>query len=92
MSPPLVNDRMGEYQNPKRRRQRLPQTAAPDTFEVTEEMFAEAEAIGVPADRVPWETEQFLDRHRAKGTKHSDWRAAWRSWMRKSVEFSKKAA
>lgn len=92
IGPPSVNERLGENGKPKRGRQRLPKTPAPLTFEVTEELWAEAEAMGVPAEDIPIETEKFLNRNRAKGEMYSDWTAAWRNWMLKAVEFRKKAA
>lgn len=33
--------------------------------------------------------EQFRDYHRANGTRYSDWQAAWGTWVRNSVRFSR---
>lgn len=35
-----------------------------------------------------YETEKFLDHHRAKGSKFLDWEAAWRNWMRRAIEWA----
>lgn len=70
-------------------RGRKAETPAPEAFEVTEPMWAWAQGQGVPNERVEPETAKFLDHHKAKGSKFSDWDAAWRTWMRKSVEFSR---
>lgn len=59
----------------------------PANFPVTADMRAYAQRLGVAA--VDAETEQFLDHHRARGTVFRDWQAAWRTWMRNSVKFSK---
>lgn len=66
-------------------------TTAPDSFPLDERMYDWAAAKGLNRDRVHRETEQFLDYHRAKGTKNRDWNAAWRNWMRKAIEFSSRA-
>lgn len=63
-------------------------TPTPKDFEVTEEMFDWAVAQGVPEIRIRPETEQFLDRNKAKGAAYIDWNAAWRTWMRNAVKFS----
>jgi hypothetical protein len=35
-----------------------------------------------------YETEKFLDYHRARGTTFKDWTAAWRNWMRRAIEWA----
>ena len=62
-------------------------TLVPAHFDVTEDMTAWAEGHGLPRLDVQLETDQFLDRHRAKGTVFKDWAAAWRTWMRNAVRF-----
>ncbi|MER6830906.1 hypothetical protein ABT352_33270 [Streptosporangium sp. NPDC000563] len=62
-------------------------TAAPDDLPVTFEMRAWAKSKGI-AVNLDDETEQFLDFHRAKGSKFKDWLAAWRTWMRNTVKFA----
>lgn len=60
----------------------------PDTFFVTDKMRDWARKKGIE-HMVEAETEKFLDRHSAKGTKHEDWEAAWRYWMGNAMEWSK---
>lgn len=66
-------------------------TRPPESFEVTEEMWAWAQEQGVPHQRIEGETAKFLDHHRAKGSVFSDWPAAWRKWMRNVVDFAARA-
>ena len=73
------------------RRQKHP-TVVPERFMVTEEMIRWAETHGIPRQDIPFETDQFLDRHRARGTRFKDWVAAWRTWMRNVVKFSAERA
>jgi hypothetical protein len=60
---------------------------APTDFEITDAMraWAQNNAAGINLDS---ETPRFLDHHRAKGSKFSDWTAAWRNWMSKAVEYA----
>jgi hypothetical protein len=67
----------------KRRKRRTP---APKAFEITADLRSWAEAKGLRFD-LDAETERFLDYHRSKGNAHSDWKAAWRNWMAKAVQF-----
>lgn len=64
---------------------------APKAFDVTDALreWARSKGIGVDLDR---ETEQFLDYHRAKGSKMKDWTAAWRTWMRNAQKWSGETA
>lgn len=64
-------------------------TLCPTEFDVTEEMFDWAVSQGIPEIRVRPETEQFLDRNKAKGAAYIDWNAAWRTWMRNAVKFAR---
>ncbi|HEX8106727.1 MAG TPA: hypothetical protein VF516_03315 [Kofleriaceae bacterium] len=64
------------------------ETSAPEAFEITEPMWSWAQEQGVPHARVEPETAKFLDHHKAKGSRFKDWDAAWRTWMRNSVEFA----
>jgi hypothetical protein len=70
----------------KKERARKRATPPPKSFEVTPELEAwgKANARGVDLKA---ETAKFLDYHRAKGNSFKDWTAAWRTWMRKAVEF-----
>lgn len=62
-------------------------TSLPTNFEVTERMLEWAKQEGVMA--VAAETEQFKDHHTARGSTFKDWKAAWRTWMRNSLKYSK---
>jgi hypothetical protein len=66
-------------------------TTVPKDFEVTAEMFDWAESQGLSASRIKPETEQFLDRNKAKGDTYLDWTAAWRTWIRNAVKFARAA-
>lgn len=65
-------------------------TPPPDHFEITPELRAWAAAKSITAD-LDFETEQFLDYHRRKGTLGQDWVAGWRSWMRNTLKFGSTA-
>ncbi|MFA5913902.1 MAG: hypothetical protein WC830_10145 [Burkholderiales bacterium] len=56
-------------------------TTCPEVFDVTDAMVTYAINAGLQADRLEFETQQFLDHHRAKGSTFSDWSAAWRKWI-----------
>lgn len=77
--------------NGKHREPRKAATAVPAEFVISEPMWSWAQEQGVPDARVEHETAKFLDHHRAKGSTFKDWDAAWRTWMRKSVEFAARA-
>lgn len=62
-------------------------TKAPDHLLITPDMREWAKKTGVTVD-LDAETEQFLDRHRSKGSVFKDWTAAWRTWMRNSIKFA----
>ncbi len=66
-------------------------TKAPDHLLITPDMRAWAASKGVTVD-LDEETEQFLDRHRGKGSVFKDWTAAWRTWMRNSIKFANERA
>jgi hypothetical protein len=42
--------------------------------------------INTPNASVQKETSTFEDWHRAKGSTFKDWKAAWRTWMRRANE------
>lgn len=75
---------------PKRRRQRLPATPFPDSFEVTEAMSAWAQDEGLPADRVMPVTREFAEFWRGDGRMKADWVATWRQNVLKVVGFGKR--
>jgi uncharacterized protein YdaU (DUF1376 family) len=64
-------------------------TAAPDSFDVTDEMAQWAVSQGLPAERVLPETEKCLDHFRGEGRGKADWKATWRNWIRNAVEYSR---
>lgn len=70
---------------PKKRRSR-----APSTFPLTDFLRRWAQNVGFTGD-LEWETQRFLDYHRSKGSLFLDWTAAWRTWIRNSVEWSRPA-
>jgi len=65
----------------KPRKRKNPRTAAPDHFPITDKLRQWAQRKGIPEAVLEIETEQFLDHHRAKDSRFSDWEAAWRTWM-----------
>lgn len=62
-------------------------TTAPTGLTVTDAMSEWARTKGLSVD-LERETEQFLDHHRAKGSKFKDWTAAWRTWMRNAQKWA----
>ncbi len=73
---------------PKRsRREQTTRTAAPAEFPLTAERLAYAAEYGLSAAQAAFETEQFLDRNRAKGERYQNWEAAWRSWIRNTQKY-----
>ncbi len=84
-SPPATRTKKNRERTGKGARKRA--TPAPKTFLITDEMRKWAVGKGVPAGDVDTETEAFLDYHRSKGNTLKDWKAAWRNWIRKVVEF-----
>ena len=73
-------------------KQKTKETSTPDKFEVTQEMFSWAIEQGLLETRIKPETENFLDRCRAKDIKYLNWVAAWRTWIRNAVKFTKVTA
>ena len=65
-------------------------SSVPDEFLVDQRMLDWLDENEIKTD---WRTEtsNFLDHHRAKGSKMADWVAAWRTWMRNSVKFARPA-
>ena len=62
-------------------------SSVPDEFLVDQRMLDWLAQNQITTD---WRTatSNFLDHHRAKGTKMADWVAGWRTWMRNSVKFA----
>lgn len=71
---------------PKRSQTR---TAAPDAFEVTDELAEWAwNTHKVPRSVAVSQTEVFLNHHRAKGNTMANWNAAWKNWISHVPEWS----
>lgn len=66
---------------------RKPKTSAPDDFPITDRMRAYFDSKGVPGF-IEDVTDHFLTHHRAKGTTHADWYAAWQLWCRNQIKFA----
>ena len=62
-------------------------SGVPDEFLVDQRMLDWLAQNQITTD---WRTEtsNFLDYHRAKGSKMADWVAGWRTWMRNSMKFA----
>lgn len=73
----------------KRERPRKRGTTLPDGFTVSSELIAWAKAKGLTERQISEETEKFCDHHRSKGSVFRDWDAAWRTWIRKHLEWRK---
>ena len=63
-------------------------TSAPSEFVIDDDLRAWA---GSHVPTLQAETERWLDHHRAKGSTFKDWRAAWRTWMGRAVEYGPRA-
>lgn len=75
---------------PSTEHKRKPQTStAPDIWPVTDELRSWA-SINAPDVDLAVETANWLDHHRAKGSRFSDWTAAWRTWMRNAQRWLRK--
>jgi len=69
----------------RKSRQRKPETPFPDDFSVSKTELELAEKLGLVEYR---ERAAFKDKALAKAWTNVDWRAAYRTWLRKSAEFS----
>lgn len=81
--PPISPETAGK----KKRVQRAPETALPADFEVFAEMATWAQGKGLVDAQIDAETERFIAHHQAKGTRWSDWEAAWRKWILNAIKF-----
>ncbi len=63
-------------------------TGFPEAFSISDSMLAWALSDGFVEASLAAEFEKFRDHHVARGTRFIDWPAAWRTWMRRSREFS----
>lgn len=64
-----------------------PKTDAPRSLALTAEQRAKTVELAFDAPFIDNEIDAFLDWHRSKGNKHSDWVAAWWTWCRKAAQF-----
>ena len=62
-----------------------PKTPTPEIFEITDKLSEWASKCARDVD-LKKQTDRFLDYHRAKGSIHADWSAAWREWMRRAQD------
>ena len=69
-------------------RERAHSHPAPDDFVLTDERKRYAESKGLVG--VVEQFDQFLDHHKAKGSRFMDWNAAWQTWVRNGVRFQAK--
>lgn len=69
-----------------------PGTPTPDLFPITPAMAAWGRENAPLIASPQLETAQFLDYHRAKGSIHSDWTAAWHNWMRRAQKYAAEAS
>lgn len=61
-------------------------TPPPESFPIVDKL-KEWASRNVPGLDLQVETEKFLDHHRSKGNRFTDWPAAWRKWMRNAAEW-----
>jgi hypothetical protein len=69
---------------------RATESEAPDSFDLSltlRSWFKEQNLSRLGID-ARFETDKFLDHHRAKGTKFRNWDAAWKNWMRNAGKFA----
>jgi len=45
-----------------------------------------------PAINVDYETDQFIDHHRAEGSRRNNWPAEWQKWIRRSAKWASERA
>jgi hypothetical protein len=46
-----------------------------------------AQGKGLVDAQIDSETERFIAHHQSKGTRFSDWEAAWRKWILNAIKF-----
>lgn len=83
-SPSQPNLNTGEEKGIPRKRGK-PMTEAPNSLEITVEMYRFATDLGVGNADV--ETAAMLDHFRGKGELKADWLSVWRNWMRNHHKF-----
>ena len=70
----------------KKRERRKPLSLPPEDFHLTDQIKSYAQKKGYTGD-LQTLSEKFLNYHRSKGNRFSDWNAAFRNWILKEVEF-----
>ncbi len=63
-------------------------TSLPTDFKISDELRQWGHSLGITDPRLQAETEKFRDYHCSKGSTFKNWDAAWRTWIRKSSEWS----
>lgn len=91
VTPPSEPTKNRPTTDPVGKSRKKPSTSVPDLFPVTPEL-REWARTHAPSIDVDLETANWLDHHRAKGSRFSDWTAAWRTWMRNAQKWSRKPA
>jgi uncharacterized protein YdaU (DUF1376 family) len=61
-------------------------TKIPSNFALTDDMRTWA-STNAPSVGIDEATAAFIDHHTAKGSTFKDWNAAWRTWMRRAIQF-----
>jgi hypothetical protein len=69
-----------------RRKRKTPETPCPASDATDDDVAAWAGRCGLDLRHA--EFARFLDWHRAKGAKRSDWAASWRNWLRNAQDFA----
>lgn len=93
----IPKERRSDWQKdadqPKPKKQKSQLTEFPEEgLEVTPEMVDFATDLGLSYEAIKKASSHFKDHHLSKGSKFKDWKAAWRTWMRNSVEFKSRSA
>lgn len=79
----------GTPPEPKQRRSK-PKTSTPDKFDLdlSRRSWFRDEGLEKLGVDIKFETAQFLDHHRAKGSQFQEWGAAWKRWMRNAGQYA----
>lgn len=85
-NPPFSSPLAGGLSPPKKKQRALAVTW-PEGGSLDADLRQYAVARGVPEARVADVWEHFESYHRAKGSKFSDWRAAWRTWVLRERQY-----
>lgn len=75
---------------PPKRQRKSPATALPADWQLTPDLVVWGEtsaAVRLDRDVIAAEADKFRDHHGAKGSRFSDWDAAFRTWLRNARKF-----